>query len=94
MQKTGKIAVSPRLQQDNDNPHMKDTPQLSLQSFSLFNKIRSVHSDNGKPFSPALTSLEEEAVPGYIQFTGHLAQGGRNYSWNQVKSTDGESINA
>jgi len=41
-----------------------------------------------------LTSLEEEAVPGYIQFTGHLAQGGRNYSWNQVKSTDGESINA
>ena len=38
--------------------------------------------------------LEEEAVPGYIQFAGHLAQGGRNYSWNQVKSTDGESINS
>ena len=39
-----------------------------------------------------LTSLEEEAVPGYIQFTGHPAQGGHNSSWNQVKSTDGEFI--
>ena len=24
---------------------------------------------------PVLTSLEEEAVPGYIQFAGHLPQG-------------------
>ena len=36
VQKIGKIEVSPRMQQDNDNPHMKCTPQLSLQSFSLF----------------------------------------------------------
>ena len=43
---------------------------------------------------PVLTSLEEEAVPRYIQNTGHLGQGGRNSSWNQVKSTDGEFINA
>ena len=43
---------------------------------------------------PVLTSLEEEAVPRYIQFAGHPAQGGRNSSWNQVKSTDGEFINA
>ena len=28
--KIEKIAVSPQLQHDNDNPHMKGTPQLSL----------------------------------------------------------------
>ena len=39
MQKTGKIAVSPQMQHDNDNPHMKGTPQLSLQSFSLLQKM-------------------------------------------------------
>ena len=37
--KIEKIAISPRLQHDNDNPHMKGTPQLSLQSFSLFEQM-------------------------------------------------------
>ena len=39
MQNIEKIAVSPRMQHDNDNPHMKGTPQLSLQSFSLFQQM-------------------------------------------------------
>ena len=37
--------------------------------------------------NPVLTSLEEEVVPGYIQFTGHLAQGGaitHGIKWNQL----------
>ena len=55
-------------------------------------ELQSYNSSNTS--FPVLTSLEEEAVPGYIQFAGHLAQGGRNSSWNQVKSTDGEFINA
>ena len=36
---------------------------------------------------PVLTSLEEEAVPGYLQFAGHLAQGGaitHGIKWNQL----------
>ena len=37
---------------------------------------------------------KREPPVGYIQFAGHLAQGGRNSSWNQVKSIDGEFINA
>ena len=39
VQNIGKIAVSPRMQQDNDNPHMKGTLQLSLQRFSLFQQM-------------------------------------------------------
>ena len=82
------------MQQDNDNPHMKGTPQLSLQSFSLFNKRRSVHSYNGKPFSPALTSLEEGASSRIYTKYRPSSLGGHNSSWNQMKSVDGESINA
>ena len=36
---------------------------------------------------PVLTSLEEEVVPGYIQFAGHLAQGGaipHGIQWNHL----------
>ena len=36
---------------------------------------------------PVLTRLEEEAVPGYIQFAGHPAQGGtipHGIKWNQL----------
>ena len=39
MQKIEKIVVSPQMQHDNDDPHMKGTPQLSLQSFSLFQQM-------------------------------------------------------
>ena len=64
-----------------------------LQAFLYF-KWELQQYNSSSTSIPTLTSLEEEAVLGYIQFTGHLAQGGRNYSWKQVKSTDGESINA
>ena len=37
--KIEKIAVSPQMQHDNDDPHMKGTPKLSLQIFSLFQKM-------------------------------------------------------
>ena len=37
--KIEKIAVSPQMQHDNDDPHMKGTPQLSLQIFSLFQQL-------------------------------------------------------
>ena len=61
---------------------------------SLFQNEKTIQYKSNSTSIPVLTSLEEEAVPGYIQFACHLAQGGCNYSWNQVKSTDGESINA
>ena len=38
--KLEKIAVSPQIQHVNDNPHMKDTPELSLQSFYLFQQMK------------------------------------------------------
>ena len=41
-----------------------------------FNKWWSIHSSNGKPFNPPLTSLEEGVVLGYIQKPGDPAQGG------------------
>ena len=37
--KIEKIAISPQMQHDNDDPHMKGTPQLSLQSFYLFQQM-------------------------------------------------------
>ena len=37
--KNWKIAVSPQMQHDNDDAHMKGTPQLTLQSFSLFQQM-------------------------------------------------------
>ena len=48
------------MQHDNDNTHMKGTPQLSLQSFFIHNDDQ-IQSYNGNPFSPTLTSLEEGA---------------------------------
>ena len=48
-----------------------------------FNKWWSIHNYNSKPFNPALTSLEEVAVLGYIQKPrdpaqwGHKSQGDR-----------------
>ena len=35
-EKKWKNSNSPRKQHDNDDPHMKSTPQFSLQSLSLF----------------------------------------------------------
>ena len=37
--KIEKIAVSPQMQHDNDDPHMKGSPQFSLHNFSLFQKM-------------------------------------------------------
>ena len=48
---------------------------------------------NIKPFNPALTSLEEAVVLGYIQKLGDPAQRGANPR-RQIKSADRESINA
>ena len=39
MQKLKKNSSSPQKQHDNDDPHMKSTPQFSLQSFSLFQEL-------------------------------------------------------
>ena len=64
------------MQHDNNDPHMKGTPQLSLQSFSLFQQMMINTNYNSKPFNPALTSLEEAAWALFIQKTGDLAQGG------------------
>ena len=35
-EKIEKNSSSPQKQHDNDDPHMKSTPQFSLQSFSFF----------------------------------------------------------
>ena len=37
--KIEKNSSSPQKQNDNDDPHMKITPQFSLQSFSLFQQL-------------------------------------------------------
>ena len=37
--KIEKNSSSPQKQHDNDDPHMKSTPQFSLQSFSLFQQL-------------------------------------------------------
>ena len=59
-----------------------------------FNKWISIHSYNGKPFSLALTSLKEGASSRIYTKYRPSSPGGRNSSWNQMKSADGESINA
>ena len=64
------------MQHDNDDPHMKGTPQFSLQIFSLFQKrmINTIlHYRN--PLFPALTILEEVICASFIAKTGNLAQG-------------------
>ena len=38
--KSWKNSNSPQMQHDNDDPHMKGAPQLSLQSFSLFKQMK------------------------------------------------------
>jgi len=52
------------------------TTPYFLQSFSLFQNEQTIQYKSNNTSIPVLTSFEEEAVPGYIQFTGHLAQGG------------------
>ena len=82
------------MQHDNDDPHMKGTPQLSLRRFSLFQKWWSIHNYIGKPFNPALTSLEEGALARIYTKNMTSSLGGAQFPRNQIKSADGESINA
>ena len=49
--------------------------RISSKAFLYFKRELQQYNSSSTSI-PVLTSLEEEAVPGYIQFVGHLAQGG------------------
>ena len=59
-----------------------------------FNKWLSIHSYNGNPFNPALTSSEEGASARIYTKNMTSSPRGVQFPRNQIKSADGESINA
>ena len=63
------------------------TIDLSSKASLFQNAKKTIQHNSNSSSILVLTSLEEEVVPGYIQFTGHLAQGGtitHGIKWNQL----------
>ena len=66
--KIEKNSSSPQKQHDNDDPHMKSTPQFSLQRFSfiLTNIMINTILHNSNTFFPTLTSFEKRKYALFI----------------------------
>ena len=88
-----KSATSIAIRQCLIHTHESITP-FGLQRFFIPTIKRLQQYYNSKPFNPTLTSLEEEAYALIYNKNRRSILGGVQIPRRQVKSVDGESINA
>ena len=72
----------------------KSITPFGLQRLFISTIKRSQQYYNSKPFNPTLTSLEEEAYAWIYTKTRRSSLGGAQIPKRQIKSANGESINA